>query len=293
MDFRLKSDNIILVLGATGNQGGAVASELVSTGWRVRALVRNPDKPFARSLAWKGIELVKGDLNDRATVEDALKGVHGVFCNLTWREGGVEAEIRQGKIVVDACRKAGIGHVVYSSVGGAERKTGIPHFDSKWQIEEYLRNSGLTATVLRPVYLMINFNAPDTRESVVRNGTLSMALKPDRTLQMLAVEDLAAFVSMAFDNPGEYAGKAIELAGDELTMPQVASVFSKWLGRPVRYVELPIEKIRSANKEAAIMFEWFNKEGYQADIKSLRALRPGLLTLESWLAIGTSWSKAA
>lgn len=291
MDYRLKPDKTILVIGATGNQGGAVASELVSKGWRVRALVRNPEKPEARSLAWSGIEIVKGDLNDRSSVDEAVRGVYGVFSNFTWREG-VENEVKQGTRVIDACKAAGVKHVVYSSVGGADRNTGVPHFDSKWRIEEYLRGSGLTSTVLRPVFFMYNFNAPDVQASI-RKGSLTTPLKPDRPLQLLAAEDLAAFVNIAFENPGEYAGKALELAGDELTMTQVASVFSTWMNRPVLYSEQPVEQLRNVGREVALMFEWFNREGYRADIRALRALWPGMMTLEAWLATGVTRAKAA
>jgi len=295
MDSRFqanKANKVILVTGATGNQGGAVAAQLVSSGWSVRALVRDADKPASRALAWKGVELIEGDLDDPLSVGRAMRGVYGVFCVLSWRESGIEKEIKQGRNITDTAKAYGVKHFIYSSVGGAERSTGIPHFDSKWQIERYIYGSGLPATVFRPVYMMYNFNRPETRASILQ-GALTMDIKPDRPLQMLAAEDLAVFVALAFENPSGYIGKAMELAGDEMTMPQAAEVFSRVLGLPVRFVERPIAGADRVSKESAVMMEWFNRHGYRADIRALRVLHPGMMTLEAWLRKAGGWAKAA
>jgi uncharacterized protein YbjT (DUF2867 family) len=292
MERKFKNDKIILVTGATGRQGGAVTLKLVTEGWPVRAFVRDPDKPASRTLAWKGVELVKGDLNDRSSIDQAMKGVYGVFGVVAWREAGIESEVRQGKNLADAAKAAGVRHFIYSSVGGADRSTGIPHFDSKWKIEEHIRGIGLPATIFRPAFMMYNFNTPDMHASIDK-GSFTMALKPDRALQMLSAEDLTVFVNLTFENPAGYLGKAIELAGDELTMPQAAEIFSRVLGRPVRFIEQSIEKVRSASREAALMMEWFNLHGYRADIRALRTLHPGLMTLETWLRKTAGWTKAA
>ena len=283
---------IILVTGATGNQGGAVARMLHDEGWRVRALVRETGKPEARKLSETGIDVVKGDLNDRSSIDKAIKGVYGVFAVLTpFTDKGLEGEIRQGKDLADAAKAANVSHYIYSSVGGADRKTGIPHFESKYEIEQHIRLIGLPATILRPVFFYYNFNS-DMMRSTIMSGTLSMAIKPDRSLQMLAVEDLAVFAKMAFDNPDEYIGKTVELAGEELTMLQAAESFGKVLGRPVKYAEMPIEQVKSCNEDFARMFEWFNEYGYNVDIKALREIHPEMLTLEQWLR-RTGWHKAA
>ncbi len=295
MDSRFqakRATKVILVTGATGNQGGAVATQLVSLGWPVRALVRDADKPASRVLTWKGIELIEGDLDDPLSVGRALRGAYGVFCVLSWREEGIEKEIEQGRNIVDTAKAYGVKHFIYSSVGGAERSTGIPHFDSKWQIERYLYGSGLPSTVFRPVYMMYNFNSPETRSSILK-GALTMNIKPDRPLQMIAAEDLAVFVGLAFENPSDFMGKAIELAADELTMPQAAEVFSRVIGRPVRFIERPISEAYRVSKESALMMEWFNRHGYRADIRTLRVLHPGMMTLETWLRKAGEWAKAA
>jgi uncharacterized protein YbjT (DUF2867 family) len=286
-----KANKVILVTGATGNQGGAVATRLVSSGWRVRALVRDADKPASRFLSWKGVELIEGDLDAPLSVGRAMRGAYGVFCVLSWREG-IEKEIKQGRNIVDTAKAYGVKHFIYSSVGGAERSTGIPHFDSKWQIERYLYGSGVPSTVFRPVYMMYNFNRPETRSSILK-GALTMNIKPDRPLQMLAAEDLAVFIGLALEKPSDFMGKAIELAGDELTMPQAAEVFSRVLGLPVRFIERPISEAYSVSKESALMMEWFNRHGYRADIRALHVLHPGMMTLEIWLRKAGEWAKAA
>lgn len=283
---------IILVTGATGNQGGAVAYSLLSSGWTVRALIRDPSKPAALVLAEKGVQVVKGDLDDRVSVDQALKGVYGVFSVQAFMEQGTAGEIRQGKTLADSAKAAGIEHFVYSSVAGAERNTDIPHFESKWEIEQHIRTLKLPATIFRPVFFMHNFNSPlfNLRQSIL-GGTLSLAIRPDKSLQMLASEDLGVFVTMAFEKPNDFIGKAIELAGDEMTMPQAAKVFSRVMGRPVRFVEMAIEQVRNFSEDLALMFQWFNEKGFQADIPALRALHPQLMTLETWLR-KTGWSKA-
>jgi uncharacterized protein YbjT (DUF2867 family) len=280
----------IVVTGATGKQGGAVARHLLSDGWQVRALTRDPLKPGAQALAKLGAEVVTGDFDQRNSIDRALAGAYGVFSVQNFWEAGGAGEIQQGKTLADTARAAGVKHFVYSSVGGAERNTGILHFDSKWEIEQHVRALGLPATILRPVFFMDNFNSPNFRPAILQ-GTLTLALRPARTLQMIAVDDIGGFAALAFEKPGEYIGRTFELAGDELTMPQVAEAFSRVLGRTVRFVQQPIEQVRSFSKEYAVMFEWFNREGYKADIVALRALYPGLHNFQAWLD-RSGWAQA-
>lgn len=279
----------ILVTGATGRQGGAVARHLLAAGWTVRALSRDPSKPAARALADAGAEVVPGDLDDRASLDRALSGVYGVFSVQNAWEHGPAGEVRQGKALAEAARAAGVAHFVQSSVGGAERRTGIPHFDSKWAVEQHVRALDLPATVLRPVFFMENFLP---LRPAVLEGAFSLALRPDRPLQMIAVEDIGAFAALAFARPERFLGQALELAGDELTMPQVAETFARVIGRPVRFVEQPLEALRRASPERALMFQWFNDAGYRVDLAALRALHPDLLTFERWLR-ATGWDRAA
>src|SRR5262249_30478831 len=144
------SSQPVLVTGATGRQGGAVARSLLDRRIAVRALSRNPGKPSAQALAALGAEVVGGDLHDAAALTRAMEGVRGVFSVQNWWETGAAREVRQGKNVADAAKAARVPHLVYSSVGGAERGADITHWKTKWEIENYIRQLGLRATILRP-----------------------------------------------------------------------------------------------------------------------------------------------
>ena len=274
---------IIAVAGATGNQGGAVARKLLAAGgWKVRALTRNPDQPAARALAARGAEVVKADLDDHHAIALALQGAYGAFSVQNFWKVGYDREVYQGKTFADAADAAGVKHFIYSSVGGADRNTGLSHFESKWQIENHLRMLDLPHTIVRPVFWMDNFSNSPHRESILEGG-LSMGLRPSTRLQMIALDDIGAFVAMAFARPQEFVGQAIEIAGDELTMPETAEILGSVIGRSVRFVELSLEDITRANEEWGRMLEWFNQHGYRADISALRSLHPGLMSFEQWL----------
>lgn len=277
------NDKTIVVAGATGRQGGAVARHLLRNGWTVRALVRNPDSGAAEIVGKLGAEIIKADLNDRASLEMALMGVYGVFSMQTFRGHGPEAETDQGINLADAAKKAKVRHFVYSSVGSANHKTGIPHFESKWRIEQHIRRIGLGATIFRPVYFMENLMMPNSRRMIL-NGTLEMGIAPTKRLQMIAVDDIGEFVSRAFDSPGDYLGQEIDLAGDELTGQEMADRFGEVLGTHVSYVQTPIEQIRALSKDWAIMAEWFNNAGNGADVAFLRKIHPGLKALKTWIS---------
>lgn len=276
----------ILVTGATGQQGGAVVRHLSARGWKLRALVRDPAKPAAQHLANNNIELVQGNLFTAASLEEALDGVYGVFSVQTFADG-IAGEIIQGKLLADAAQKAKVEHFVYSSVGGAERESGIPHFESKWQVEKHIRALGLPATIIRPVFFMDNF-AMDIGASIKQQNKLILPMHPHTRLQLIATENIGSFVALAFEQPTSFIGKALEIAGDELSMMEIAETFSRVMKRTIEFVELPMEQMVQRNPENALMMEWFNAQGYQAVIPALRALYPSLLNLETWLR-ETGW----
>jgi len=280
----------ILVTGATGNQGGAVARRLLEGGWHVRALTRSPEGARARALQAGGAEIVSGDLDDPSSLGPALEGAYGVFSVQNFWEHGAERETEQGKALADAAAEVGVTHFVYSSVGGAERDSGLSHFESKWEIENHVRSRVLSATILRPAFLMENFNGPQYRGAVA-GGTLAMGLEPGVKVQLVACDDIGSFAELAFREPDRFHGEALELAGDELTGPELADAFSRVLGRPVRFVPVPVERVKAMKAEVGEMFEWMNEAGYEADIPGLRELVPELVTFEEWLRRG-GWAAA-
>ncbi len=277
----MEDGRLILVTGATGQQGGAVARKLLERGFAVRALTRDTEKPAVKELAGLGAEVVEGDLDDRASIERALEGVRGVFSVQQFAETGVEGEVRQGKALADAAKEAGVEHFVYSSVGSAHKETGIPHFDSKWEVEEHARGIGLPCTVLRPVFFMQNWEW--MREPIL-GGALPQPLDPEKPLQNVAVEDIGAFAALAFENPDQWIGREVDLAGDEMTMTDIAGAFSRVTGREVSYVQTPWDQFEEQmGEEFAVMYRWFDDVGYEADIGALRSEHPGLTSLEDYL----------
>ncbi|MEH2085337.1 NmrA/HSCARG family protein [Nostoc sp.] len=290
MTQQTTAEQIILVTGATGNQGGAVARHLLKRGnFKVRAFVRDPNKPAAQALQQAGAELVTGDFSDRASVDRALEGAYGVFSLQTFlKEGGLEAEIRDGKSVADAASSAGIQHFVYSSVGSAERNTGIPHFDSKFTVEEYVRSLGLPYTIMRPVFFFYNYAS---MRPMVEQGTLSQPLSPETKLQQLSEEDYGAMVAEVFDRPAEFLNHEIEVASVEMTMPEIAAAFSLVLGKTVEYQQIPFEAFeQQAGEEVTIMYRWFENVGYGADLAQLKRDFPSSSDFEYYLR-DHDWTK--
>ena len=257
---------LVLVSGATGKQGGAVARELLARGFRVRVLTRKPDSDAATALAGLGAEVVQGDLDDEASVRAALDGVWGAFAVQNTWEAGVDKEEQQGKRFAQLAREAGVTHFVYSSVGGAHRNTGIPHFDNKYRVEKTVRALGFPSyAILRPVFFMENLLSP----GFIQGDTLSAALAPSTKLQMVAVADIGRWGAMLFERDEEMNGAAIDLAGDAVTLPWAAAVLSDALGRKLDFKEAPIAAVRAYSDDLATMFEWFEREGYDADIARL------------------------
>jgi uncharacterized protein YbjT (DUF2867 family) len=275
----------ILVTGATGHQGGAVARHLLADGWTVRAMTRDAESAPARTLAELGAQIVVADMFDDASLDRAIDGVHGVFSVQTWRgPGGVDAEVRAGFAMAEAAARAAVAHFTYSSVGGADRDTGIPHFDSKWRIEERIRELGLPATIWRPVSFMDNF---EFQRADIEAGTLRTSVPAGVSLQLIAVTDIGGFVALGFREPERFIGTATEIAGDELTGEQTARAFSEALGHDVALVAPDRDQLAA---ETGSMMRWFSESGYRADIPALRELRPGLLTLRDWIA-AAGWTQ--
>lgn len=281
--------HLVLVSGATGQQGGAVARRLLERGFAVRALTRDPGQPAARELADLGVEIVEGDLEDRSSIDRALEDVNGVFSVQQFWEVGVEGEARQGKALADAAKAAGVSHIVYSSVGSAHRETGIPHFESKWEVEEHARGLGLPLTVLRPVYFMQNW---EMMRDQVFGGTLPQPLDPDKPLQMIDSQDIGGFAAMAFEDPEQWIGREVDLAGDEMTMPEIADTFFRVAGREINYFQVPWDQFEEQmGEEYTVMYRWFNDVGYEADIAALKKEHPGLVTFQQYLR-GHGWEEA-
>ncbi|WP_190818704.1 NmrA/HSCARG family protein [Saccharopolyspora pogona] len=284
------ADKVVLVVGATGQQGGATAAQLLKRGWRVRAFTRSASSAAARRLAEAGAELVEGDMGDRAALEDAMRGVHGAFSvqptfitpELT-PDLTNEKEIGWGKNVADAAKAAGVRHLVYASATNAEQRIGSPTLDNKWAIEEHIRALGVPATMLRPVSFMENYIVMMPGQAAT-DGELVSAVRADVSQPLIALEDIGAFAALAFGNPDDYVGRAVEIAGDSLTPPEIAAALSRATGRELRHVELPLEPLREQNPVLYRAYSAINELDLSVDIPALRRVHPGLMTFETWLA---------
>ncbi|MGH3786729.1 MAG: NmrA/HSCARG family protein [Pseudonocardiaceae bacterium] len=279
------SQRLFAVIGATGQQGGATALALLAAGAGVRVLVRDPRAQPARALADRGAEVVLADLDDPAGHRSAFTGVDGLFAMTTFTgPKGTEGEVEHGMQIADAAREVGVPRVVYSSVGGAERATGIPHFESKRRVEEYMSALGLPTSFVRPTFFMENFTyflAPKQEDGVV---VLRAPLAPEVPLQMVAVEDIGAVAAAALLDPASVPGGAVEIAGDELTGEQIAAVYRGRVGLPARFEALPLSVLADDADQAA-MFTWFAQlPAYQADFDATRRLAPGVRDFATWLA---------
>ncbi|BAB54033.1 NmrA/HSCARG family protein [Mesorhizobium japonicum] len=269
----MTSKRSILVTGATGQQGGAVARALLSRGHRVKALTRKPDSDAARQLAAAGAEVVAGDLADAASIVQAAKDVDTMFLMGNSYEAGLEEETRQGILAADAAKAAGIGHLIYSSVADADKQTGIPHFESKYLVEQHVRQLGIPHTISAPVAFMENAIAPWST-GALSQGTLAFAMPPKRVLQLVALADIGAFVAALAERRDEVFGKRYDFAGDELSGEEQAKILTEAIGRPIRYQEIPIAAARQQSEDAALMFEWFDRVGYDVDIAALHRQFP-------------------
>jgi uncharacterized protein YbjT (DUF2867 family) len=282
----------VAVLGATGQQGGRVVDALLGAGAPVRALVRDPASSAARALEARGVALVTADQEDGDSLVRGLDGAASLFFLTTFAGAdGTEGEVRRGTVVAEAAARAGVPHVLYSSVGGAERHTGIPHFESKRRVEERLAEIAVRATFLRPTFFMENLTGqltpgPDGKV-VVR-----LPMPGDVPLQMVAVRDIGAAAARLVVDPGAVDGDAIEIAGDELTPAQVAERVGRALGRRTRFEEVPLDVLGDEDLKA--MFRWFSRvPAYEADLAATRRLVPDVSDLAAWLAASSGSASGA
>ncbi|MFG3341382.1 NmrA family NAD(P)-binding protein [Glycomyces sp. NPDC048151] len=282
------SQNTVLVTGATGRQGGAVAARLLADGWHVRALTRDPESAKAKALKAAGAEIVAGDLDDRGSLDAAAAGAYGVFSvHAGAYEGGpyghdLGHEARAAAKVGAAAKAAGVAHVVHSSsvgVGGPLE----PHMDMlqrKAEAEAAIRESGVSLTILRPTAFMEN-TFDSFRE--LQDGALVSTLRAETFEPLIAAADIAAFAAIALTDPERHQGEVYELAGDDLTQADKAALIGRIVGREVPYVEIPVDKIAEESPTTAKMIALINEHRIPVDIAALRAVHPGLLTFEQWM----------
>lgn len=283
----MTATSYVLVTGATGQQGGGTARALLARGIRVRAFVRDPDSAPAAALLRLGAELFVGDLGDRAALEAAARGTDGVFSvqPSAGQPGSglaIDDEARFGRNVADAARAAGVRHLVYTSLAGVFPDTGVDHFDSKWEIEQYVHALGVPFTIVRPATFCELLTWP---QFYALPGVLSFFFPPEARVPLIAAEDIGALAAVVFASPDRYAGRTVELAGELLTGPEIAAAISHATGRSLRYAEFPEAALRD-NPIFARIVAAVQRLRVDVDVAALRAMHPGLQTFATWLARG-------
>lgn len=281
------SDSLILITGATGNQGGATARRLLAGGWPVRALVRDQNAPAAAALAAAGAQIVRGDFDEPASLAPALDGVTAVFGipPMAFGPAGPDSDLEVGRAraLIDAAARAGIEQIVFSTVAstsgasfGAQGKT---------LIEQYLRDHIAQATVLRPVRFVTNYvGAGMFGVDGIVDGRHRHLFPPHEPMQIIALEDIAEFAALAFADPDRFAGRTLELAGDEPTPVKAAAAISEATGIPIRYEQLTDDETAALGPRiAGVKKRWEAGDRWHADIEALRVIHPGLRTLADWL----------
>ena len=272
----------VVVTGSTGKQGGAVARGLLERGHKVRAITRDPNSSQAKALVSAGATLVTASLEDTATLTRVLEGATSLFAMTTPFGGGIEAETRQGVAAAEAAKAAGV-HLVFTSVNSADRQTGVPHFESKYEVEKHIAKIGVRATIVAPAFFMENLFFGKAQ---LAQGTYATALPATRKLAQVAVADIGAISIRVLEDAARFTGKRFDLAGDDLTGNEVMAILSRVTGRSFSYFQVPLDVIRQRMGEDAVkMYEWFDRVGYTVDRDALRREFPdvALQDFESWL----------
>lgn len=279
----------IAVTGATGAQGGATTRALIAAGHRVRALTRQPDAPAADALRRLGAEVCRADFDDRGSLDAALAGADSLFAVTTPFGTDTATEVRQGVSLVDAAAGAGVGHIVFTSAAHADRATGVPHYDSKYAVEQHLQASGVPWTVIAPAAFMDNYASGWTLDGL-REGAFAWPMPAHVPLTLIPACDIGAFATLALQRRDEFVGRRIDIASDELTAAGMAEVLAAAAGRPIVHREVPLAHVRDFSDDLAAMFEYFTTRGLTVDTAALRRDFPevGWHTFADWAA-GQDW----
>jgi uncharacterized protein YbjT (DUF2867 family) len=281
----VSGDRVVVVTGATGRQGGAVARHLLSDGWRVRAVTRRPDRPAARALAALGADVVHADMMDTGQLEQAFRDAYGVYSVQNFMPAGTDVEIMQGRNVADAAKATGVQHIVYGSAGTGATDTGIASWNSKLTVQAHVRALGLPLTVLRPTAFMELMTDKDFFPMVSTWSLMPKLMGQDRPIGWICVDDLGAIAARAFAEPDRFVGADVDLASDVRSIAQCRQMWCDVYGRPPRRIPMPVWMFRRfVGSDLITMWRWLGTATFDFDTTPTRRLLPTALTVREWLA---------
>jgi uncharacterized protein YbjT (DUF2867 family) len=274
-----------VVTGATGRQGSAVVRHLIQGGAQVKGLTRNPQSKKAKRIAAFGTKLVTGDMNDLSRLKTVFQGASGVYSVQNPYTSSFAAEVQQGKNVADAARATGIAHIVQGSAGFGE-KTGIPSWDSKLEIQEYMQSLGLPLTVLRPTAFMELISDPGFYPMASTFHHMPRLMGADKKVTWLAIDDLGAIAAKVFNDPQKYIGQDIKLASDLQTINEVRALYQEALGRKAPHFPMPEFMFRLfTGDDLIIMWKYLRTANYNwFTTDATLAILPEAQTVRTWMA---------
>jgi len=279
-----RDDDVIVVIGATGRQGGAVARHLLAGGRRVRGVTRSPDSTAARQLAALGADVVGADMADPDAMRAACAGSHGVFNVQNPMISGEEGELAQGRNVVDAAAEAGVSHLVYGSAGPGTPGTGVAAWDVKLAIAEHARRRAVPLTILRPMAFMELMTDKDLYPPVAAWHLMPRLVGQERPLPWLSADDLGAIAARAFADPGSYVGSDLALAADVRTISECRAIWRRVTGRSPRRIPMPLWLFeRFVGPDLTRMWRWLATHEVDVDLTATRAHRPDMATVEQFV----------
>ena len=306
----MSDKKIIAVVGATGAQGGGLARAILNDpngGFAVRAITRDVTSDPARTLYRLGAEVVAADIDDEASLADALKGAYGAyFVTFFWAHFSPDREMAEARNMAHAAKVAGIEHAIWSTLEDTRRwiplsdnrmptlmgHFKVPHFDSKGAANQAFVDAGVPTTFLNTSFYWENFIHFGMGPKPGPDGKLAITLPmADKKLPGIAVEDIGKCAYGIFKKGPDFIGKTIGIAGEHLTGQQMADAFSKALGREVRYNVVSPEVYRSFGfpgaEDLGNMFQF--KRDFEAeycgarDLAFSRSINPELQTFAAWL----------
>jgi uncharacterized protein YbjT (DUF2867 family) len=279
----------IAVVGATGRQGGQVVRHLLEKGWKVRALTRTPESKKAAALKELGVDIVKADLEDKASLEAAFENAYGVFTMQPPVLDKIEVEIRQGRNAADAAKKTGVRHIVYGSAGPGRTKTGIEQWDSKIEVTKMMNDLGLPLTALRPMAFMELMTDPTYYPQSSTWYTMPKLTGTERKIPWLSVQDLGMIAAKAFANPDDFIGKDLPLAADAQSLAELREIYKEVRGKyPPRFPMPMFLFEKFVGKDIPNMWRWLRTNPVSLDTRPTYEVHPEAMTVRTWLRSLTS-----